>query len=57
MSDEEYEKAISENPELPIHPLFLPPNYEGSRDFINPQNLGFTEIIADATVPEDVLDN
>lgn len=48
LSDDEYVSVIEQNPDLPVHPLFLPANDDSSRDFINPQS-NFTENIADAT--------
>jgi hypothetical protein len=38
-----------------VHPLFLQPNDDSHRDFINPQN-NFTENIADATATAQNVD-
>ena len=55
LSDDEYISVLRENPDLPVHPLFLPPNDDSQRDFINPQN-NFTENIADATATAQNVD-
>lgn len=55
LSDDEYVSVIRENPDLPVHPLFLSPNDDSQRDFINPQN-NFTENIADAMATAQNVD-